>query len=112
MSEDLTPHARNEFNPLERELCPEGTCIGLIGPEGFCKECGRPGRGAGIDPRTQGLRSEDEVAGELASAVVEDDAASAPEDFAERRLCPDGTCIGVIGPDGVCGECGRPAVPA
>ncbi len=24
-----------------------------------------------------------------------------------RRLCPDGACIGVIGPDGRCSECGR-----
>jgi len=109
MSEDVTPRASDEFNALERELCPEGTCIGLIGPDGFCKECGRPGRGAGIDPRTQGLRTENEVAAELESAIIEGDAAPAPEEFAERRLCPDGTCIGVIGPDGVCGECGRAA---
>ena len=112
MSEDVTTHASEELNLLERELCAEGTCIGLIGPDGFCKECGRPGRGPGVDPRTQGLRSDDEVAGELAAAIIEGDAAAAPEDFAERRLCPDGACIGVIGASGVCGECGRPAGPA
>ena len=28
--------------------------------------------------------------------------------WANRRLCPDGNCIGVIGPDGRCKECGRP----
>jgi hypothetical protein len=109
MSEEVITHGSDEFNLLERELCPEGTCIGLIGPDGFCKECGRPGRGPGVDPRNQGLRSEHEVAGELAAAVIEGDATPAPEDFAERRLCPDGACIGVIGPDGVCGECGRRA---
>jgi hypothetical protein len=26
-----------------------------------------------------------------------------------RRLCDDGSCVGVIGPDGVCGVCGRRA---
>ncbi len=30
-------------------------------------------------------------------------------EWANRRLCPDGSCIGVIGPDGRCKECGRPA---
>ncbi len=28
------------------------------------------------------------------------------EDFEERILCPDGTCIGTIGPDGRCRVCG------
>lgn len=25
----------------------------------------------------------------------------------ERRLCPDGSCLGVVGADGACNECGR-----
>ncbi len=36
----------------------------------------------------------------------------APEEdggWEERRLCSDESCIGVIGPDGRCKECGRPA---
>ena len=28
---------------------------------------------------------------------------------AKRRLCPDGACIGIIGPNGRCSECGRAA---
>jgi len=28
--------------------------------------------------------------------------------FSDRILCSDGTCIGVIGPDGRCKECGKP----
>src|SRR3990170_3139005 len=28
-------------------------------------------------------------------------------DFASRRLCPDGSCIGVIGADGRCKVCGK-----
>lgn len=27
----------------------------------------------------------------------------------KRRLCPDGSCTGVIGQDGRCGDCGRTA---
>ena len=29
-------------------------------------------------------------------------------DWDERILCSDGNCIGVIGPDGHCKECGKP----
>jgi hypothetical protein len=32
-------------------------------------------------------------------------------DFAERVLCSDGACIGVIGEDGLCKECGKPYTP-
>ena len=31
-----------------------------------------------------------------------------PVDFDSRKLCSDGTCIGVIGADGLCKECGKP----
>jgi hypothetical protein len=115
MIDDANSHASpdlGDFEPLERELCTEGTCIGIIGPDGFCKECGRPGRTTVIDPRTQGLRADDEVAGEIEAAVLESDLPPAPDDFADRSLCPDGTCIGVIGSDGRCGECGRSASAA
>ena len=27
----------------------------------------------------------------------------------QRQLCPDGACIGVIGPDGRCKVCGKEA---
>jgi hypothetical protein len=29
-------------------------------------------------------------------------------DWKNRRLCSDENCIGVIGPDGRCKECGKP----
>ena len=29
-------------------------------------------------------------------------------DWDNRVLCSDGNCIGVIGPDGNCKECGKP----
>jgi hypothetical protein len=31
-------------------------------------------------------------------------------DWEQRRLCSDESCIGVIGPDGRCKECGKPYV--
>ena len=30
----------------------------------------------------------------------------APANWAERKLCPDGACMGVAGPDGKCTMCG------
>jgi predicted amidophosphoribosyltransferase len=27
----------------KRQLCPDESCIGIIGPDGFCVECGRRG---------------------------------------------------------------------
>ena len=33
---------------------------------------------------------------------------SASEEWQNRRLCSDENCIGVIGPDGRCKECGKP----
>jgi hypothetical protein len=30
------------------------------------------------------------------------------DDWDNRVLCGDGSCIGVIGPDGKCKECGTP----
>ena len=96
-----------------RRLCPDGNCIGVIGPDGRCKECGRPG---GEDPPVAddvepdgpfGKGDADEA--HAAEASPSDDGAAAHDDeWANRRLCPDGNCIGVIGPDGRCKECGRP----
>jgi hypothetical protein len=49
----------------------------------------------------------DEAPGELADAVAEEDE-EGTIDFDSRKLCSDGTCIGVIGADGRCKECGKP----
>jgi hypothetical protein len=35
------------------------------------------------------------------------DAGKPASDWDNRRLCSDGNCIGVIGADGRCKECGR-----
>ena len=34
------------------------------------------------------------------------------DDFADRVLCSDGTCIGVINEKGICKVCGKPYAPA
>jgi len=125
----------------QRQLCPDGGCVGVIGADGTCKVCGRAAPNWG-DERTRGLihppedgaadDAEDNAdgltadgddgdtdgdgddtdgdadadAGDRGDAVA---ASSSPEGWTERRLCPDGACIGLIGPDGKCKVCGRAA---
>ncbi len=33
------------------------------------------------------------------------------DEWEDRVLCSDGTCIGIIGPDGKCKVCGKPYKP-
>jgi hypothetical protein len=100
-----------------RELCSDGACTGIIGPDGRCKVCGRAADGSG------GARSADSTAGEPDLAEGRHDVSSeapdflasrapegeGPPDFEARELCPDGACTGLIGPDGHCKVCGRTA---
>ena len=41
------------------------------------------------------------------SPLLPEEPEAADDDWENRRLCPDGNCICVIGPDGRCKECGR-----
>jgi hypothetical protein len=91
----------------QRQLCPDGGCVGLIGGDGTCKVCGRAAPGWG-DERARGLRDEAEADVELEKAIVVAEP-SGPEDFEDRALCPDGACIGLIGDDGACRVCGKRA---
>jgi hypothetical protein len=73
-----------------RELCPDGSCTGVLGDDGRCRECGRSASGEAPQ----------------ASPSAE------PEDGGfddDRQLCPDGNCTGLIGTNGLCKECGRSA---
>ena len=99
-----------------RELCPDGSCTGLIGPEGTCKVCGRAAPNWG-DERKRGTK---EVVEDVDDDEDEDDeeeeedeiAPTAPAEIGEwkkRQLCSDGACVGVIGDDGKCKVCGKPA---
>jgi len=61
-------------------VCPQ---CGRETPEGslYCSQCGSP-------IKQENVREE--------------------VDFSERRLCTDGTCIGVINERGICNICGKP----
>lgn len=86
----------------ERQLCDDGACTGVIGRDGQCGECGRAAQFWG-DERRRGTRDDEEVVAEVA---VKRAVPAAEGDIADRRLCPDGGCTGLIGPDGRCKVCG------
>ena len=122
-----------------RILCSDESCIGTIGSDGRCRECGRRYEGALPWELAQGTADEAAaITGGLADAdgdaqAREDDggndaqarestagplddgsadesqSASVADEWDRRTLCPDESCIGVIGPDGRCKECGRSA---
>jgi hypothetical protein len=126
--------ADSEINWDNRILCSDGNCIGVIGADGRCKECGK--KYEGPLPVTSAVEQEDQVvdeheempaAADKSNLEQEDQAvdkdeempaaadetsrveeSAMDEDWENRVLCRDGNCIGIIGPDGRCKECGKP----
>ncbi|MEZ4402087.1 MAG: hypothetical protein R3B06_18820 [Kofleriaceae bacterium] len=76
-----------------RALCPDGACIGVIGDDGACRVCGRRPVTRVVPPAI----AADPGAGTADADADEDD---------DRRLCPDGACVGLLDADGVCRVCG------
>lgn len=99
----------------------------MIGDDGRCRVCGRVASGgpapagfvaAGGDSGDAGDDWTDDEAddatgdtGDEAAGIGAGSAAKAASGGFDpsRRLCPDGSCIGVIGTDGVCTVCGQKA---
>jgi hypothetical protein len=105
----------------KRRLCPDGGCIGVVGDDGRCRVCGRDAGGAksaaASSPATVSAAADDDTAfdggsdddasdSELAADAAEP---GAPAFDSARRLCSDGSCVGLIGADGKCNVCGQPA---
>lgn len=88
-----------------RTLCIDESCIGVVGPDGRCKECGKPYEG--FEYHT-GDTVETDDPHESDPEAHEPDEVEFDTDWEHRTLCIDESCIGVIGPDGRCKECGRP----
>jgi hypothetical protein len=98
------------FDPQRRRLCADGSCVGLVGADGRCRVCGlaHP-EGASA---TAAYAPVEDVAGadgetddgfEAHAAEAEPGSGFNPA----RDLCPDGSCVGVLGTDGRCKVCGR-----
>lgn len=109
-----TSHSNIDWD--NRILCEDGNCIGVIGSDGKCKECGKKYEGAlpetsdaAEQPLSDGSGETDETDAPEQTAADEPAAENEdPDDWSNRQLCSDGNCIGVIGPDGHCKECGKP----
>ncbi|BBO68296.1 hypothetical protein DSCA_22260 [Desulfosarcina alkanivorans] len=103
----------------QRILCSDGNCIGIIGADGRCKTCGLAYDGELPLPVTDSGKTDDAVDelsddGQPAEEArqTDDDPAigseTSDDPWENRRLCIDESCIGVVGPDGRCNECGKP----
>ena len=104
----MTASETTEFDPAARRLCPDGACTGLVNDAGRCSECGKHW---GEVTAVADLRAGESFTTEAEAPDDLDIASSAisrGEGFdPQRRLCVDGNCTGVIGPDNRCSECGR-----
>lgn len=125
MEIDMNP--KDHTNPGDgawetRILCSDESCIGTVGADSKCRVCGRRyhGKLPEIDgdsletpaPGFKQAADEDEPWDEEPAAADDfletDDQLPFDEEWENRRLCSDESCIGVIGPDGLCKECGKP----
>lgn len=114
---------KSDIDWNNRVLCSDGNCIGVIGLDGRCKECGLLFEGElpfekelptletapGDTTPTTDPAHEQSNDGDPANITADEHPGTFNDDeWANRRLCRDGNCIGVIGPDGACKECGLP----
>jgi hypothetical protein len=85
----------------KRTLCIDESCIGTIGPDGKCRECGKPydpskaPAAVAIDINIDQAQPIDDVQKNTESTVTD-------EEWEKRVLCDDEACIGTIGSDGKC----------
>ena len=110
-NQEETAHDSSDWD--HRVLCSDGNCIGVIGPDGCCKECGKKYEGdlpeqGSAEEKDEPLVPEEENRSSAATETHEIADADMDDEWENRVLCSDGTCIGVIGPDGKCKECGKP----
>jgi hypothetical protein len=101
------------FDP-KRRLCPDGSCVGLINPDGRCTVCGRTAAAAAAGQEADFDQAETPAADDAFEADVPGTSAGgglelSPGFDPKRQLCADGSCVGVIGPDGACTVCGMKA---
>jgi hypothetical protein len=101
-----------------RILCSDGSCIGTIGSDGLCKECGKSYEGVFKAASAVSDFSPEITLNNIADLppdqeISKDNASVdsiADEEWEKRVLCSDGCCTGTIGPDGKCRECGKPLI--
>ncbi len=91
----------------KRILCIDESCIGTIGPDGRCRECCKPYDGTLI-PATEVTNTNREQAKPADDLKNNPESTASDDEWDKRVLCSDESCIGTIGPNGRCRECGSP----
>ena len=96
-----------------RVLCSDGNCIGVVGEDGNCKVCGLkyegPLKNFSSDlPSNPTLSDETETKCNEDVEVAGEEMEELDDEWEDRILCVDEGCIGVVGPNGRCNECGKP----
>jgi hypothetical protein len=90
----------------QREVCPDGSCTGVIGAEGNCSICGRSPEASADREATANPACCDNVS---APAETDKSLDEPADSWNQRRLCSDGACVGVIGDNDRCAVCGKVA---
>ncbi|MBT8342410.1 MAG: hypothetical protein HKP58_08065 [Desulfatitalea sp.] len=100
-----------------RTLCSDESCIGVIGPDARCNACGMPFEGEPLAAFPPDDRPEAEAPHTAATSADPGETTDPAEpvmndEWENRTLCSDESCIGIIGPDGRCNACGMPSTRA
>jgi hypothetical protein len=108
---DADSQETESFDPTRRKLCPDGACVGVIGDDGRCRVCGRTEAEAAAGAEPAALDPDSGAADADAGAPDRgpEPAGESGGFDSKRRLCDDGSCVGVVGDDGACRVCGRRA---
>ena len=91
----------------KRTLCIDESCIGTIGPDGRCRECGKTYDGS-LSPATEVTDKNKQQVESVDNRKANTESSASDDEWEKRVLCRDESCIGTIGPDGHCRECGKP----
>ena len=90
----------------KRTLCIDESCIGTIGPDGRCRECGKHYDGS-LNPAVVTADKNKDQAKPIDDLKKDAESTASDNEWDNRVLCSDESCIGTIGPDGKCRECGK-----
>lgn len=100
------PHCNQDIQAM---ACPD--CGPAAPGDKFCQKCGQELTPVTVDPQhlltcTSCGHKALPVGSYCPGCGHELPAPEAPAD-GQRVCCPDGMCIGILGPDGKCTECGK-----
>lgn len=90
----------------KRTLCIDESCIGTIGPDGKCRECGKPYDPSKV-PAAASIQTQMDQTQPIDDHQKSTESSVTDEEWEKRVLCSDEACIGTIGSDGKCRECGK-----